>query len=237
MNKLALFLATISFCPTCLASSGSWSEFVKKPVMQWTDPARLPKGQDYGPPEYVPAPNRTGNREEESQGIALGSPQFVAWIAELCKLPADNLELSERKKAGGAWVSVQKPKNALGTLLLLLENYESDVIYISSCREQRKLMPSACRAGKPGPVPGRTLEEDVYGFGSAEGYFQAQHTSASRLELKALRENYGALREIGNLNGSSSSATLARKIRHAAEYTATCRIRAIDTAFTGRKLF
>jgi|GEM_PF-6790003 len=207
-----------------------------KPKMQWTDPARLPKGEKntYGPAAYVPEPTRGNDANSSSDDFGLSSPTFRAWITELCQKPADAQELAESRKTNGLWTTVRRPKNALGTFLLLLENYELDLVYLGECTEARKLFATACKRGKPGPRPGRELGEEIARDNSPEDTF-SQYRSAMRLEKKAIRQLFGRLKETSFLDGSPESIEKARKIRQAAEYTSTCRLRTFDEQLVKNK--
>lgn len=217
--------------------AGASQSILVKPKMQWTDPARLPKGgnNNFGPGAYEPEPMRVQNNEDDtSNDFNLNSATFRTWISELCKQPPDPWVIVESRKKNGLWTTVRKPKNALATLLLLLENYELDVTYLSECTEARKLFPTSCMRGKAGPVPGRELESELAGDNSPADTF-AQFRSAMRLEKRAIRQLYGRLKETSFLDGSQASVEIARKIRHAAEYTSTCRLRSFEEKMAKRK--
>ncbi len=170
--------------------------------------------------------NRGGGKNSLS---VKNSVAFRAWVAELCESPAVEAGLSERRKSTSFNSVVQRPSNALGSLLLLLENYENDITYVNDCREQRKTLKTACKAPGLGPIPGRTIIDHPAAAKESSDLLLV-HKGAARKTQEALQKTFSALVDVGGLDGSLASVERARKIRHAAEFAATCKIRAISTS-------
>jgi hypothetical protein len=228
----ALLFALLACTPSLAADeSGSF----KKPKLQWTDPARLPptSPNQFGPPAYVPEPNRTAEPEHDGAGheFSLNGSTFRNWVQELCKNPPLAEQLAERRTLRGMSEVVKRPKNELGSFLLLLQNYEDDIQYISECKEARRTFPTSCRAGQPGPRPARDLGGPLGLELAADhpaGDLLAMHKSALFETKKALKQLYSRLSNIAFLDGSPESVATARKIRQAAEFTSTCTFRATE---------
>ena len=188
-----------------------------------------------------PAGSTIRLREHEGEGGEGGKKKelslkdansFRDWIADLCGAPPVAEGIERRKTIGGA--GVQKPTNALGSLLLLLENYEDDITYVTDCREQRKTFQRACRQQGFGPIPGRTIVDDP-AAAKVSSDLLLVHKGAARGTEALLKKAFGKLLEMAGLDGSPGSVEKARKIRHAAEHAATCKIRAVATTPAPRR--